>query len=155
MSTQADAPGITSFTAEQLVRVARLFAHDDALAHRFELPSGEMVRRRVSLAQTAHLQMWAILWPPGYLTEWHDHGAARGAFVVVRGALVEEVWTPSGVIESTSYGPDEHRTVEPGLVHRTGALTDEPALSVHAYAPCLDGARSYDIVDGQLLASAV
>lgn len=149
MPTQADAPGITSFTAEQLVRVARLFANDESLAtHLDALPVCD-TPQRVSLALTAHLQMWGIAWPAGSSTPWHDHGAARGAFVVVRGTLMEDTWTDRGVV-TTLYGPDDHRSIEPGLVHRTSVPSSEPVLSVHAYAPNLGGARTFDVVGGTL-----
>ena len=148
--TAADAPGITSFTDEQLMRVARLFASDESLAaHLDDLPDGGE-RRRVELASTPHLQMWAISWPAGSTSEWHDHGRATGAFVVVKGALREKRWvrgtTVSAIVEA-----GESRTFAGDLVHRTAPVGDAPALSVHAYAPSLVGARTYEVVDGSLV----
>lgn len=156
MSTPADAPGVTSFTDDQLVRVARLFASDESLAaHLDDVPDDDVpddgVRRRVSLASTPHLEMWAITWPAHAMSEWHDHGGASGAFVVVRGALLEERWRSGTQNPGQLYGPDEHSSFGPGLIHRTSAFGDEPALSVHAYAPGLDGSRTYDLVDGSLV----
>lgn len=144
MRTSSDAPGITSFTDEQLVRVARLFASDDSLAaHLDDLPA-DGNRRRASLAGTPHLEMWAITWPPGSTSGWHDHGAASGAFVVVRGSLLEEVHLSSGEKTTRVVTADEHRWLAPGLIHRTSAFGDSPALTVHAYAPSLAGARTYE-----------
>ncbi|WP_281711227.1 cysteine dioxygenase [Dermacoccus nishinomiyaensis] len=148
--TAADAPGITSFTDEQLMRVARLFASDESLAaHLDDLPDGGE-RRRVELASTPHLQMWAISWPAGSTSEWHDHGRATGAFVVVKGALREKRWvrgtTVSAIVEA-----GESRTFAGDLVHRTAPVGDAPALSVHAYAPSLVGARTYEMVAGSLV----
>ena len=87
----ADAlPGVNSFTAVQLLRVARLFAADPELPAllpaRHEDPGG---RRWHQLAQTHHLQLWVIEWPSGASTGFHDHGGSRGAFTVVRGVLTE------------------------------------------------------------------
>lgn len=83
-------PGVSSFTPVQLLRVARLFAADpelpDLLPERPEDPGG---RRWRQLAQTHHLQLWVIEWPPSASTGFHDHGGSRGAFTVVRGALAE------------------------------------------------------------------
>lgn len=150
MATQ-DAPGITTFTDEQLVRMAQLFASDDSLAARLdELRPGER-RHRVSLAATAHLEMWAITWPPFATSGWHDHGAASGAYVVVRGVLLDEVLLPSGERATHLVGEGEHRSFAPGLVHTTTASGDDPVLTVHAYAPSLAGARSYELVDGTLV----
>lgn len=151
MSTPADAPGVTSFTDDQLVRVARLFASDESLAAHFDDVPDDGERRRVSLASTPHLEMWAITWPKHASSEWHDHGGASGAFVVVRGALLEETWRSGGENPEQVYGPDEHRSFGAGLIHRTSVFGDEPALSVHAYAPVLDGSRTYDLIDGSLV----
>ena len=149
MTTEAEAPGITSFTDAQLVRVARLFASDASLAaHLDDLPvDGE--RRRVPLASTPHLQMWAISWPAGSVSEWHDHGAACGAFVVVRGAVLEETHR-SGVITQRLHGTEEHHTFGAD-VHRMSAFGGAPALTIHAYTPSLDGARTYDLRGGELV----
>lgn len=149
--TSQDAPGITTFTDEQLVRVAQLFASDESLAaHLDELRPGGG-RRRVSLAATAHLEMWAIRWPPSATSGWHDHGAATGANVVVRGALLDETLLPTGETVTHVVREGEHRSFAPGLVHATRAFGDEPVLTVHAYAPSLAGARTYDVVDGSLV----
>ena len=144
MTSQADAPGITSFTDDQLVRVARLFASDASLAtHLDDLPA-DAGRRRVSLASTPHLEMWAITWPLGSSSGWHDHGVASGAFVVVHGALLEEVALPTGEVVTTVVTADERRSLPPGLIHRTSAFGDSPALTVHAYSPSLAGARTFE-----------
>lgn len=144
MTSQADAPGITSFTDDQLVRVARLFASDESLAGHLDALEDGGGRRRVSLASTPHLEMWAITWPPGSTSGWHDHGVASGAFVVVHGSLLEEVHLPSGEKATHVVTADEHRWLSPGLIHRTSAFGDTPALTVHAYSPSLAGSGTYD-----------
>lgn len=150
MTPDADAPGVTSFTESQLVRVARLFASDESLAaHLDDLP-GDGQRRRVCLASTPHLEMWAISWPEDTVSEWHDHGRAEGAFVVVRGALLEEEWSENGIRE-TVVNEGEHHNFRTGIVHRTRPAGNAPALTVHAYAPSLVGARTYDIIEGRLV----
>ena len=83
-------PGVNTFTPVQLLRVARLFSADpdlpDLLPERGEDPGG---RRWHQLAETHHLQLWVIEWPPGAGTGFHDHGGSRGAFTVVRGSLTD------------------------------------------------------------------
>lgn len=148
-------PGVNTFTPVQLLRVARLFAADPELP---DLPSAGAEdpagRRWHQLAETHHLQLWVIEWPPGAGTGFHDHGGSRGAFTVVRGALTErqtihrevhERVLPEG--EGRAFGPDHrHDVVNAG---------DVAALSVHAYSPRLDQMTHYDLVDGRLAASGV
>ena len=75
-------PGIDRFTPAQLLRTARLFASDPALATLLDPGSGD--RQWAELDSTAYLQVWLIAWPAGTDTGWHDHGDAAGAFVTMR-----------------------------------------------------------------------
>ena len=47
---------------------------------------------RSHLLSTDDLQLWLITWPSGASTGWHDHGTASGAFITLRGELVEHTW---------------------------------------------------------------
>ena len=63
-------PGIDRFTPAQLLRTARLFASDPALATLLDPGSGD--RQWAELDSSAALQVWLISWPPGT-----DTGLAR------------------------------------------------------------------------------
>jgi hypothetical protein len=52
-------------------------------------PPPAMARSWVRLCATDEFDAWLISWPPGGAVEFHDHGSSAGAFVVVRGSLVE------------------------------------------------------------------
>ena len=47
------------------------------------------------LADDPDAQIWLMTWLPGQRTDLHDHGGSTGAFVVVSGALTEEIATPN------------------------------------------------------------
>jgi mannose-6-phosphate isomerase-like protein (cupin superfamily) len=148
-------PGVNTFTPVQLLRVARLFSADpelpDLLPPRAEDPAG---RRWHQLAETHHLQLWVIEWPPGAATGFHDHGGSRGAFTVVRGTLTERQ-VVHGDLHSRVLGEGEGRAFGANHLHDVSNEGDESALSVHAYSPRLDQMTHYDLVDGSLVPSGV
>lgn len=148
-------PGVNTFTPVQLLRVARLFAADpelpDLLPERAEDPGG---RRWHQLAQTHHLQLWVIEWPPGASTGFHDHGGSRGAFTTVRGALTERQ-VIQGSLHTRVLPVGEGRAFGANHLHDVVNDGDVTALSVHAYSPRLDQMTHYDLVDGQLVVTGV
>ncbi|WP_404381296.1 cysteine dioxygenase [Knoellia locipacati] len=148
-------PGVNTFTPVQLLRVARLFAADpelpDLLPTRVEDPGG---RRWHQLAETHHLQLWVIEWPPGAGTGFHDHSGSRGAFTVVRGALTERQVVHQD-LHSRVLGEGEGRAFGANHLHDVVNEGDASALSVHAYSPRPDQMTHYDLVDGALVASGV
>ncbi|KGN39386.1 cysteine dioxygenase [Knoellia subterranea] len=148
-------PGVNTFTPVQLLRVAHLFASDpdlpELLPPRSEDPGG---RRWHQLAETHHLQLWVIEWPPGAGTGFHDHGGSRGAFTVVRGALTERQ-VVHGVIHERRLREGEGRAFGANHLHDVVNTGDVAALSVHAYSPRLDQMTHYDLVDGELVPSGV
>ncbi|KGN41357.1 cysteine dioxygenase [Knoellia aerolata] len=148
-------PGVSSFTPVQLLRVARLFAADpelpDLLPARVEDPSG---RRWHQLAETPHLQLWLIEWPPGAGTGFHDHGGSRGAITVVRGSLTERQ-VVHGDLHARVLTEGEGRAFGANHLHDVRNDSEEAALSVHAYSPRLDQMTHYDVVDGALVLSGV
>lgn len=148
-------PGVNTFTPVQLLRVARLFAADpdlpDLLPERAEDPGG---RRWHQLAETHHLQLWVIEWPPGAGTGFHDHGGSRGAFTVVRGSLSERQ-VVHGTLHERLLGEGEGRAFGANHLHDVVNRGDVAALSVHAYSPRLDQMTHYDLVDDALVPSGV
>ncbi|CAN7353598.1 cysteine dioxygenase [Knoellia sp. LjRoot47] len=148
-------PGVNTFTPVQLLRVARLFAADpelpDLLPARAEDPGG---RRWHQLAETHHLQLWVIEWPPRASTGFHDHGGSRGAFTVVRGSLTERQ-VVHGALHERVLGEGEGRAFGANHLHDVVNTGEVAALSVHAYSPRLDQMTHYDLVDGALVPSGV
>lgn len=148
-------PGVNTFTPVQLLRVARLFAADpelpDLLPERAEDPGG---RRWHQLAQTHHLQLWVIEWPPGASTGFHDHGGSRGAFTTVRGALTERQ-VIQGSLHARVLPVGEGRAFGANHLHDVVNDGDATALSVHAYSPRLDQMTHYDLVGGRLVVTGV
>lgn len=84
-------------------------------------------------------ELWLIRWPAGSLAPLHDHGGATGAAAIVDGELGERVyvgsaepswreerWTAGRV---SIFGPDH--------LHEVRNDTDQPACSLHLYAPGL------------------
>ncbi|MFC7489589.1 MULTISPECIES: cysteine dioxygenase [unclassified Knoellia] len=119
-------PGVSTFTPVQLLRVARLFAADpdlpDLLPERAEDRGG---RRWHQLAETHHLQLWVIEWPPGASTGFHDHGGSRGAFTTVRGALTERQ-VIHGELHARVLPAGEGRAFGTNHVHDVVNASDSP-----------------------------
>lgn len=99
--------------------------------------------------------MWLLSWLPGQGTPLHDHGASAGAFLVVRGALTERV------VAARRYRPVRESTAQPTggrarrfgphHVHQVTNTGDEPAVSVHVYAPRLTEMGTYAVRGGRLV----
>src|SRR4051812_18015131 len=50
-----------------------------------------ITRYYARLLADEHHEAWLLTWLPGQGTPWHDHGGSAGSFVVLQGALTEEV----------------------------------------------------------------
>ena len=133
-------PGIDRFTPAQLLRTARLFASDPALATLLDPASGD--RQWAELDSTAALQVWLIAWPAGTDTGWHDHGDAAGAFVTVQGALQEQTWS-GGRLQERRLTAGRRPRLRRQHVHHVANAGTQPALSVHVYAPRLTRMARY------------
>jgi len=106
-------------------------------------------------AELEDAQIWLLTWLPGQGTPLHDHGNSAGAFAVARGTLTEKVVAAGG--------PGRPRETENELpagrlrffgaryVHQVTNLGDEPAVSVHVYAPRLRLMNTYRIDDDGLV----
>jgi mannose-6-phosphate isomerase-like protein (cupin superfamily) len=95
--------------------------------------------------------VWLICWSAGHDTGFHDHDVSSGAFVVVRGALIEERLRfgvpPSSVL--LEQGDSVH--FDPTEIHRVFHAGDVPAVSIHAYSPPLMRMGSYLVEPGGAL----
>jgi predicted metal-dependent enzyme (double-stranded beta helix superfamily) len=100
------------------------------------------------LALTRQHEAWLLTWVPGQGTDWHDHGGSAGAFVVVRGALVEEHarLQPDGsavVATTRELSTGTLRPFGTRHIHRVTNTGLEPAVSIHVYAPALTRMNGY------------
>jgi predicted metal-dependent enzyme (double-stranded beta helix superfamily) len=105
-------------------------------------------------ADLADAQVWLLSWLPEQGTPLHDHGTSAGAFSVVQGTLTERVVAAgrTAVHDATadlSVGRVRH--FGPHYVHQVTNTLDEPAVSVHVYAPALRWMNTYRVEDGALV----
>jgi mannose-6-phosphate isomerase-like protein (cupin superfamily) len=103
------------------------------------------------------VEAWLLTWLPGQSTGLHDHGGSAGAFTVIRGRLHETL--PAA---DTTADPVRHalaagavRTFGPAHVHAVANLGQEPAVSLHVYAPRLHMMTRYSLVAGLLEVTGV
>jgi predicted metal-dependent enzyme (double-stranded beta helix superfamily) len=100
-------------------------------------------RRCVRLLATDAYEVWVIAWAPGQAADLHDHGRSVGNLTVVEGALTERAVDEAGVRAEVLQAGDV-RYLPAGLVHEVVNLSDEPAISIHVYAPPLSHMTRYD-----------
>lgn len=109
-------------------------------------PHSRWARRVV--AATDH-EVWLLAWLPGQGTELHDHGGhdrpAPAAFAVARGRLSEYtvVAGPFPSLRRRDLAAGQAGEVSRRTVHALRNTGDEPAVSVHVYAPRLTEMRRY------------
>jgi hypothetical protein len=107
------------------------------------------------IAATPTYEAWLLTWLPGQGTGLHDHGGASGAFAVAQGMLRE---TTVGQQHGRAHPVTRTLTVGrvrafgPEHVHDVVNDGNEPAISLHVYAPALSVMRRYEQVDDQLRA---
>ncbi|TWP36086.1 cysteine dioxygenase [Leekyejoonella antrihumi] len=138
--------GIRSFTRDQLIRMAQLFAGDPDLTRLIDTTATE--RTRHELASTPHLEVWVMTWPPGVSTGWHDHGDVAGAYVVLSGAFRESAWS-GGAVHSRELSAGDERSFAAGHLHDLANVGDGFGLTIHAYSPALTQMTPYEWVDGK------
>jgi hypothetical protein len=132
----------------QLVEQARLFA-DEVAAGRYPYVEYDAENRwHQRLYRDSHLDIWLISWLPTQGTQLHDHGGSSGAFAVLSGRLDEAVYRRNPARGSlTEYVRATGSAIGfgPRYVHDVRNLSDEPAVSVHAYSPPLTSMNFYDV----------
>ena len=69
------------------------------------------------------------------LPHWHDHGSSSGAFTVLRGRLTEHTF--DGGLRLNDLDVGDGKAFAAGYAHDVRNEGEEPALSLHAYAPRL------------------
>lgn len=111
-------------------------------------PAGHWYGR---LDLTDSYEIWLLAWLPGQHTGFHDHGAASGAFAVVRGDLRETLARPgSRDVRRRSAGHGTVTTFGARHLHDVGNDSGAPAVSVHAYSPPLTAMRRYEMAPSGL-----
>jgi len=142
-------PGIRDFTSDQLARVARLFAHDADVT----VANGRtgVERRRHQLTKNSHLEVWLMTWPSGATTDWHDHGAAAGAMVVVHGELIDRMWK-GGSEHWREVTAGDEIAIAPRTAHNLTNVGNDVATTIHAYSPELADMTPYAWENGQPVA---
>jgi hypothetical protein len=107
-------------------------------------------RSYVRIFRTDDVEVWVLTWPVNTTTALHDHGTSRGAFRVIRGALVEQL-PVDGVLRRSVVPTGDTRTFGTDHVHDVGNPFGSTAISVHAYSPPLQTQRYYDYRGGDLV----
>ena len=107
-------------------------------------------------ADLADAEVWLLSWLPGQGTDLHDHGPSSGAFAVASGTLTERVVTADRRGRRPREGSAELATGRarffgPHYVHQVHNAGDEPAVSVHVYAPRLRVMNTYRVDGGRLV----
>ena len=102
------------------------------------------------ILRTDDVEVWILTWPVNTSTALHDHGPSRGAFRVIRGALVEQL-PMDGVLRRSVVPTGDTRTFGTQHVHDVGNPFGSTAVSVHAYSPPLQTQRYYDYRSGGLV----
>jgi predicted metal-dependent enzyme (double-stranded beta helix superfamily) len=95
------------------------------------------------IAETEDWEAWLLGWWPGQGTGIHDHGGAHGAFVVLRGVLVETAWSPQGITTERVLGQGKVRSFGGSLVHDVRNPGRDSAVSLHVYSPRLTSMTRY------------
>ncbi|MGN6412685.1 cysteine dioxygenase [Flexivirga sp.] len=142
-------PGVRDFTSDQLVRMAKLFAHEAGVTSTIERTGAE--RQRHQLTKTPHLEVWVMTWPPGASTGWHDHGVAAGAMVVVEGELIDRQWK-GGTEHWSELSEGDEKSIGPRTAHNLTNVGDGYAVTIHAYSPGLTEMTPYAWENGQPVA---
>lgn len=101
----------------------------------------------VRLHRDDDVEVWLLGWGVAHDTTLHDHGASRGAFRVVDGALVEDRVGDDGHLRTRRLEPGATVGIERGDVHNVLNVGPSDALSVHAYSPPLTTMSYYAVLD--------
>jgi hypothetical protein len=160
--TPTDRRSLATDPAELLLWAATVAASADLPV---PPPAAEPGQRSwLSLPTPAGWDAWVISWPTGSATGWHDHEGAAGVFYVVRGVITEfslaggsaaqgrgDVAGTWSDVRSRRLEAGKSRTFGSNHVHHVVNECDEPALSVHVYAPRLRAMTKYRWEDDTLV----
>jgi predicted metal-dependent enzyme (double-stranded beta helix superfamily) len=147
----------TATDIAQLAGFARTLARESGWQQqvRFD-PVGRVF---VPLADTGEYEAWLLTWLPGQCTGLHGHDGSAGAFVVTQGCLREVAAhaRPDGPVWQTERTVCHGgvRAFGPRHVHEVANVGQEPAVSLHVYAPRLRTMTRYETGEHGLVAVSV
>jgi cysteine dioxygenase len=103
---------------------------------------------RYCLGRTEACELLLVCWLPGQASQVHDHGGSSGVSWVVRGELRETryAWGGDRVLPCRVTGACEGDVLleQPETIHRIDNASPEGAVSLHLYAPPMQGMTRYD-----------
>lgn len=107
-------------------------------------------RLRLPLVTVPGMEARLLTWAPGQGTGFHDHGGSTGAFIVVRGRVVEDVVDDRGRKHTRMHGVHAVSSFGRDVIHDMRNEGTEGAVTIHAYRPELSGVRYYVFEQGEL-----
>ncbi|MFY2562471.1 cysteine dioxygenase [Corallococcus terminator] len=103
---------------------------------------------RKTLAKTEACELLLVCWGPGQGSLVHDHGGSSGVSLMVRGAVRETryVWGGDRLLPEVGVRAEEGDLMieEPDTIHRVLNTSRYGAVSLHLYAPPMEGMTPYD-----------
>jgi predicted metal-dependent enzyme (double-stranded beta helix superfamily) len=106
-------------------------------------------RHYARVAGSREWEAWLLTWLPGQRTGLHDHGGSVGAFAVVDGAVHEITPAPTGAaahrLHRRPLAAGDIRGFGADHVHEVVNAGDNPAVSLHVYAPRLTVMHRYHL----------
>ena len=100
-------------------------------------------RTSVRLVATDAYEVWLLGWTDGQRVEFHDHGGANAAFVVLEGVL-DEITLGFAGTTTKHLGRGQVGTVPAGVIHDVVNTEPEVATSLHVYSNPLRTMTYYD-----------
>ena len=148
----AQLPQLLSAPQQLASALARLHA-EDGWARAGQAPAPGEPYGRTLLHRDATGEVMLAHWSGALPCAAHDHGASRGAVLVLEGAFEEVRYRVcQGALLATSRrraGPGALLWVEEQLLH--AMLPDGPGATLHVYAPAIHGMQVFDDTRGQLV----
>ena len=95
------------------------------------------------LREDEEVTVWLISWMAGHDTGYHDHHVSSGAVAVAQGRLREERLRVGGAPLSRTFSGGDTFAFEAADIHRVRHESGEPAVTIHAYSPPLQGSGAY------------
>ncbi len=103
---------------------------------------------RRTLARTPACELLLLSWLPGQATHVHDHGGSGGVSWLVQGTLRETryAWAGDRVAPDAVVGASEGDVLieRPDTIHRVDNASRHGAVSLHLYAPPMEGMTRYE-----------
>ncbi|NTX34855.1 cysteine dioxygenase [Myxococcus sp. CA033] len=103
---------------------------------------------RKTLAKTRACELLLVCWGPGQGSLVHDHGGSSGVSLLVRGELRETryAWAGDRLVPDVSVRAAEGDLLleESDTIHRVLNTSRRGAVSLHLYAPPMEGMTPYD-----------